>query len=220
MKNCYKCNVLINSNSNRCPLCQSIVESKKDENNIFPKITAKKEINNLVIKIILFATIFSSLLCLMINYLVSKKIGWSLFVVAGIVCFWITFIIYLKKKNNIIRLLFAEMIIILIASIIWDKFTGWYFWSITFVLPFLCIAYISALSLLRIFLKNIFQDYIIYIYINCLIGLIPLYFILKNKLTIEWPSIICVIFSVFLILFLAIFNHNQMKNELERRLHI
>ena len=43
---------------------------------------------------------------------------------------------------------------------------------------------------------------------------------LKDKLTNEWPSIICVIFSILSILILGIFNHKQMKNELERRLHI
>ena len=69
-------------------------------------------------------------------------------------------------------------------------------------------------------IKNIFKDYIIYIYINCLIGLIPLYFMIKNILTVSWPSVICIIFSILSFLALAIFNYHQMKNELERRLHV
>ena len=118
------------------------------------------------------------------------------------------------------KLLFSEVMIILIASLLWDYFTGWHLWSVTYVLPFLSIAYITTLFFLRLFVKNVFKDYVIYIYINSLIGITPLYFILKGTLNNEFPSIACVLFSICSILALAIFNHRQMKNELERRLHI
>lgn len=220
MKKCYKCNVSINSKTPICPLCKGYIEDDKLDESVFPVISNTYKKHSLFYKILLFICISGSILSLIINYLVNNKISWSLFVIAGIISFLITFIIGIRKRNNFMSLLFIEVIIVLVSSIIWDYFTGWYFWSITYVLPFICISYITALSFMRIFLKNIFKDYIIYIYINSLIGLVPLYFILKGILTVRWPSIICVIFSIFSILFLAIFNHKQMRNELERRLHI
>ena len=220
MKKCYRCNVFIKSNVSKCPLCNGGIEDELDGENIFPIIPNIYKKHKLFFKSLLFLSILGSVLCLIINYLVNKEIGWAWFVIAGIISFWITFITGIKKRNNFMTLLFVEIILILISSIVWDYFTGWHFWSITYVLPFLCIAYITILFSLRIFLKNIFKDHIIYIYINSLIGLVPLYFILRDKLTTKWPSIICVIFSIFSILLLAIFNHKQMKNELERRLHI
>lgn len=220
MKKCYKCNVLVNSSKPICPLCKNKLDNDKKDESVFPIIPNMYKKHKLFLKCLLFISILGSIVCMIINYLVSKEISWSWFVIAGIVSFWITFIIGIKQRNNFMTLLFVEVILVLISSIIWDYFTGWYFWSITYVLPFLCIAYISTLFFLRIFLKNIFKDHIIYIYINSLIGLVPLYFILRDKLTITWPSIACVIFSILSILALAIFNHNQMKNELERRLHI
>jgi len=220
MKKCYKCNVSINSNNSKCPLCKSELKESKVDESVFPIIPNFYKSHKLLLKCILFITLLGCILCIIINYLISKEISWAWFVMAGIISFWITFIIGIKQRNNFMTLLFAEVIIVLISSIIWDYFTGWHFWSITYVLPFLCVSYLTTLSILRIFLKNIFRDHIIYIYINLLIGLVPLYFILRDKLSIKWPSIICVIFSVLLILILAIFNHKQMKNELERRLHI
>lgn len=220
MKKCYKCNVLINSVNSTCPLCQSSIDSNEKTETIFPIIPNIYIKHNLIFKLSIFLSIFGCILCTMINYLINKEIGWSLFVIAGIISFWITFVTGIKRRHNFMRLLFAETIIVLISSILWDYFTGWYFWSITYVLPFLCIAYITILFVLRIFIKNIFKDYIIYFYVNSLIGLIPLYFILKDKLVIEWPSILCIIFSIFSILILAIFNHRQMKNEFQRRFHI
>lgn len=219
MKKCYKCDVFINTDNNKCPLCHNIIEDGIP-NSVFPKIPYIYTKHNLIIKILLFISIFGCIVCSIINYLVSKNVNWAIFVIFGIITFWITFVTGLKGKNNFMSLLFGEVILILIISIIWDYFTGWYFWSITYVLPFLCIAYNVVLFCFRLFLKNIFKDHIIYIYITSIIGLIPLYFILKNKLSAEWPSILCVVFSIFLILVLAIFNHKQMKNELERRLHI
>jgi len=174
----------------------------------------------LFFKLLLLISIFGCVVCALINYIVSKDFGWSLFVIAGIISFWSTFIIGVRRRGDFIKLLFGEIILLLVASVIWDYFTGWYFWSVTFVLPFLCIAYITTLFFLRIFLKNIFKDHIIYIYVNSLIGIVPLYFVLTDKLYVEWPSLVCVIFSLLALVALAIFNHKQMKNELERRLHI
>ncbi|MBQ9072835.1 MAG: hypothetical protein IJY25_06730 [Bacilli bacterium] len=220
MKNCYKCNVKINSNISKCPLCNSKLEGSGKYESVFPIIPNVYVRHKFYLKLLLFISILGCLICAIINYLISNKISWSCFVVAGIISFWITLIVGIKQRNNFIRLLFAEAILILIASIIWDYFTGWHYWSITYVLPFLCMAYITTLFFLRIFLKNIFRDYIIYFYINSLIGLTPLYFLLKDLVLVKWPSVICINVSIFSILILATFNHKQMIREIERRLHI
>lgn len=220
MKKCYKCNVTINSSIAKCPLCGSRIDDDNRDESVFPIIPSMYTKHKLVFKLLLFASVLGCVVCSLINYVVSKDFRWSLFVIAGIVSFWATFITGVKRRGDFIKLLFGEIMLLIIASVVWDYFTGWYFWSVTFVLPFLCIAYITTLFILRIFLKNIFKDHIIYIYVNSLIGLVPMYFLLADKLLIEWPSLLCVIFSVLSLVALAIFNHKQMKNELERRLHI
>lgn len=220
MKKCYKCDVKINSSIARCPLCNNNVEDDGKDESLFPIIPSIYNNHRLFFQLLLFASIFGCVVCMIINFTINKKIGWSWFVIAGIVSFWITFITGVKRRHHFMKLLFSEVMIILIASILWDYFTGGYFWSITYVLPFLSISYITTLFFLRIFLKNIFKDYVVYIYINSLIGLLPLYFIIRGLLDVRWPSIACVMFSIFSILALAIFNHRQMMNELERRLHI
>ncbi|MBQ7136512.1 MAG: hypothetical protein IJO43_00865 [Bacilli bacterium] len=220
MKKCYKCNVSINTNVDKCPLCDNALTGKKEGDNIFPIIPSIYTKNTIFLKLLLFASILGCVICSIINLLVSGEVGWAWFVIAGIVSFWITFMTGIKKRNHFMKLLFSEVMVVLVSSVLWDYFTGWHLWSVTYVLPFLCIAYITALFFLRFFIKNIFKDYVIYIYINALIGLIPLYFILRGTLSNEWPSVFCVLFSVCVILALAVFNHRQMKNEIERRLHI
>ena len=155
MKKCYKCNVSINSSALKCPLCNSKLEDDNKDESVFPIIPNVYIRHKFYLKFLLFISILGCLLCTIINYFISDKISWSCFVVAGIVSFWVTLIVGIKQRNNFIRLLFAEAILILIASVIWDYFTGWHYWSITYVLPFLCISYITTLFFLRIFSKNI-----------------------------------------------------------------
>ena len=220
MKKCYKCDVTINSSIAKCPLCNSNIDDDNIDNSVFPTIPSMYTRNTVFFRLLWFLSLLGVVLCMVINYIVSNKISWSLFVIAGIASFWVTFITGIRKRHHFMKLLFSEIMLILIASLLWDYFTGWHLWSVTYVLPFISIAYITTLFFLRIFIKNIFKDYIIYIYINSLIGLVPLYFIFRNILNNEWPSIVCVLFSICSILALAVFNHRQMKNELERRLHI
>jgi len=220
MKKCYRCKVSVNADVEKCPLCNGNLKGTTQEENIFPVIPSIYTKNTVFLRLLLFVSMLGCMICAIINLLFNKEFGWSVFVIAGIVSFWVTFIIGIKKRNHFMKLLFSEVMMILIASVLWDYFTGWHLWSVTYVLPFVSIAYITTLFFLRFFIKNIFKDYIIYIYINSLIGLIPLYFILRGTLNNEWPSVLCVLFSVCVILALAVFNHRQMKNEIERRLHI
>ncbi len=220
MKKCYKCNVSINSDSSKCPLCGTEIGNDEIDNSVFPIIPNMYTKHSMFLKVLLFLSLFGCLVCTIINYKISGKINWSLFVIAGNFSFWFTFIIGIKRRHHFMRMLFAEVIVVILSSILWDYFTGWHMWSITYVLPFLCISYVTTLFVLRIFMKDIFKDYVIYIYINSLIGLFPIYFVVEKILKTEWPSIMCILFSAFSILALAIFNHHQMKSELERRLHI
>lgn len=220
MKKCYKCDVTINSSINKCPLCNSNIEDDNIDSSVFPRIPSMYTKSIIFLRLLLFCSILGAIICMVINYFVSNKISWSLFVIAGIASFWVTFMTGIEKRHHFMKLLFSEIMIVLVASVLWDYFTGWHLWSITYVVPFISIAYVTTLFFLRIFMKNIFKDYVIYIYINFLVGMVPLYFIFRDILTNEWPSIVCVLFSICSILALAIFNHRQMKNELERRLHI
>lgn len=220
MKKCYRCNVNINSNVSKCPLCNSKIEGDNCCESVFPTIPSMYTKNTVFLRLLLFASVLGCVFCTIINYIVNKEIGWSWFVIAGITSFWVTFIIGIKKRHHFMKLLFSEVMIVLFASLLWDYFTGWHLWSVTYVLPFISIAYITTLFFLRLFVKDIFKDYVIYIYINSLVGLTPLYFIFRGILENQIPSILCVLFSVCSILALAIFNHRQMMNELERRLHI
>lgn len=219
MKKCFKCNVNINTNVDSCPLCKSPIKGNEKTYDVFPVIMNNYNNHTLLYKLLLLISATGILTCTFINYSISKQLTWSYFVIAAIGCFWATLLTAIRRRNFFLKLLFTELNIILIASILWDALTGWHNWSITFVLPFVCISYIASIFILRLFIRKLLKDYIFYSYINCLIGMIPLYFILTNKVSIVWPSIACVVLCSFLMIALIIFSKKQVTSELERRFH-
>lgn len=218
MNKCDKCNVNIYTNESVCPLCQNKINLKTKNSN-FPNVLSKYKFHNLLMKITFFISLCGIIICSLINYTISHKLSWSIFVILGIISFWFTFIIGIYRRKNFMKLLFTEIISIIILAILWDYSTGFYKWSIIYVLPFLCVTYTLTFLILRIFTNKINKEYILYTYLNSLIGIIPLYFILKDSFKPIWPSYLSVCTSIFVLIFLFIFNHRTLEHELKRRLH-
>lgn len=218
MNNCPKCGINLKTRTNRCPLCHNKIEINNDYS-IYPKIRPRYRFPILLKRILLLTSLCGIIFSLIINYLISKKLSWSIFVILGIASFLITFSLGMKKRHSFTKLLFAEVISIITLSITWDYFTGFHKWSLIYVLPLICISYTLTFLIFRIF-TNINKDFVIYTYLNSLIGLIPLYFIIKRNINPLWPSYVSAFTSIFALLFLLVFNHHTIENELERRLHI
>lgn len=219
MSKCKRCNVKIQTDCNTCPLCQNEIKKEKT-NNIFPNIDENFKLYNLIIKILFFLSLLSIVTTIFINYVISKEISWALFVILGIVSFWVTFKVAISERKKIYKSLFIEVIVVILGAIFWDYSTGWYKWSITFVMPFICGIYTVLFIFNRILDRNnIKRDYVLLCYFNSLIGMIPLLFIIKEIVSIRWPSIISVLVSLFGLLFLMVFNRKSLTNELERRFH-
>lgn len=219
LSKCLKCNVEILANSNYCPLCNTPIV-KKNSYDVFPKIDYNYKNHNLLYNLIKVCSIIAILISLFVNYTISEKISWSWFVIAGIISFWLTLLTALNGRKHFMKMLFAEMILIIICSIIWDYFTGFNYWSINYCLPFLCSIYTIAILIMRLFRKKVAKDFIFYATINSMIGLVPGVLLIVNKVSVKWPSYISVIISIVILVFLFVFNKRQVKNELERRFHI
>jgi hypothetical protein len=219
MKKCYKCDVIVNTSLHKCPLCQNEISHEKVKTCVFPVIPTLYKRHNLLYQILTFISVFGVITCLLINIIVSKEIGWSWFVITGIICFWATIITAIKRRNHFMRFLFAEFNLIIIITILWDYITGWNMWSVDYVFPFTCISYIIVMFIMRIFFNYYIKDYIIYITVNCLMGIIPLILVFFKVLLVNWPSVLSGLTSIFMVALLAIFNRKSLTKELERRFH-
>lgn len=220
MARCEQCKVNIEDDKNRCPLCGSVISNQSKGEDIFPFIPTIYEEFNLFIRILIFISIVIAVLSMSINLIFTKDGRWYLLVIAALLCFWISFIFIIKKKDNIPKTIVWQVVIITTLAVIWDYSMGYKGWSINYILPSICTVAMVLMALASKILKLYVGDYIVYLLIDGLFGLIPIVFLLIGDLDVTFPSIICVAGSVISISALMIFKGGEMKEELNKRMHV
>ena len=217
MRKCNKCNLKFKTDLDICPLCQNKLVGKK-EDNVFPFIPNIYKKYSTFFKILLFISFIISLICITLDLMINKY-HFSIFVVLGFVCLFIILKTAFNNKDSLFKSILSQLVILSILSVIWDYFTGFHSWSITYVIPILCIICSINLAILSIILKNYLEEEIFYFICIALIGVIPFIFILigiPNRI----PSIISILLNLICFVSLLIFKFKDVKEELKRRMHI
>ena len=134
MKHCDKCKIDVRGEFERCPLCQNKLTGESTPYE-FPKVQSFYEKYEKIFKFAILVTSSLSIISIAVNILLPQSGHWSLFVLFGVICFWLTTNICIKKRQVISQNIAAEAVIISILCVIWDKFTGWHGWSVDYVIP-------------------------------------------------------------------------------------
>lgn len=225
MKYCSVCKLDIRGKHDKCPLCQSNLtpaENDKDSDfgDIFPVIPTIFEQYKLIIKLAVFISISVSVIAISINLMIPHNRMWSFFAVFGIGCVLFSFIIALQKRNNILKNMYNQVIIISVFSVFWDFITEWRGWSIDFVIPIL-LGFNIILMLVTAQITRIkIEDYIFYLLVNSVGGLIPLIFLALDITKVVYPSYICIILSLISLTALGVFYGNKLISEVKKRFHM
>ena len=65
-----------------------------------------------------------------------------------------------------------------------------------------------------------FHDNLIYLFVNGLWGISPLFLLIFNKVEIQYVNTSCIVISVLVALWFLLFSGKKIKDELSRRFHI
>ena len=221
MKYCNKCKTHITGSLTYCPLCQSelvVIDEKVEE--FYPIAYESDTTNHMILKIFAFISVVVSILSIFMNLILPTKIWWSLIVVATFVCLWISLSIAISKHKNILKYLLHQSIIISLFSMFLDYFTGSYGWSINFVIPVIFTLAMIVMYILSKILRLQAGEYMIYLLLDALFGIIPILFLVTDRVKYTVPSFICILVSLISVTALIIFEGRAMMSELKRRLHI
>ncbi len=221
MQDCNHCKVKIKGEHTVCPLCAGILEDKGDSaEDVFPYIPTIYQEFNLFIRILILISIVAVVASFAINMIFTGNSRWSVLVAAGVLCMWISLFFIIRKKNNIAKTILWQVGIISILSVIWDWSIGWIGWSIDYVVPAVCLIAMIVMAVVAKILKIGVRDLIIYLLIDAIFGFIPAIFILFRWVNILFPSVICVAGSIISLSALILFEGDNMKAELNKRMHI
>lgn len=221
MKYCSKCKLSVVGQRKYCPLCQRELQSSgTNDRDVFPKIPTMFHQYNVFFRILILISVIVSIMSILINLMVPGKTWWSFFVVAGIGCFWLSMAIAISKRRNIPKNILYQVVDVSALAVLWDICTGWRAWSIDYVIPIACTLAMLSLAIIAKVTNLHVKDYIIYLIIDGLFGIVPIVFIITGLLYEQFPSLICIATSIISLTALLLFQGDDMRTELKRRLHI
>ena len=221
MQHCGKCKMNINGDKQYCPLCQGMLEGEGDHKaEIFPKARPKLPPDFLFLRIMTFGAIVLAVFSVALNAMLPIEVNFWLPAVGGIVCAWISLAIAVTKKYNIIKNIIWQLFILTLLSVIWDLFTGWNGWSLDYVIPCACMVAMLSMAILARVKKMPAHEFIIYLVVDGIYGIVPLIFLLTGILNVRIPSVICVACSLISISALLLFKGRTIKSEVEKKLHL
>lgn len=221
MKKCPECHVDVLDNWSVCPLCESPLagDGKESRSTSFPEISLRFQRRKVKQSLGLVS------LLVILLYFVSQSI-WRFqffgleFVLFGLMITWVMVLVLIRKRRNIVKGIVYILVIFSLMSVYLDYIFGWLGWSLTFVIPILCIAALLAMFVVIQVVKLYAGDYILYLQLAALMGFVPFLFIFMDWVVIQLPSWISVLFS-FIMFWGVLLRHGKaIKEELSKRMHV
>ena len=220
MKYCNQCKVHIRGNKQRCPLCGNILpDDNKDHVEVYPRVPPAYE-RHLAIRIMVFFSIVSIVVSFVVYSIFPSDINWPMLVVFGLLSMWLSLILVIRKRNNLTKNIMWQVTIVSALSVFWDWRIGWRGWSLDYLIPFACVTAMLVMYITAKIMKLSVRDYITYFFLAGLFGFIPVLFILFRWVKDVHPSIISVAGSIICLSAILIFQGENIKSELNKRMHI
>ena len=167
-----------------------------------------------------FACVVVAIAAVSLNFMISTAYWWSLFVVGGMLCMWVALAVGIVKRHNLLKNAIWQLIVISAAVLLWDVWTGWAGWSMEYVIPAVCILTIASMLTISTVQHLPVQEYMSYWLMAGVFGLLPLIPLLLQKLTVRYPSVICIGTSLVFLAYVVIFRHKEMAAELRKKFHL
>lgn len=222
MKYCAKCKTSVTGNASVCPLCQGVLQEQGEPDvrgNVFPWIPDVLHKHSLFFRILILVSVVAAVVCVVINLILPQHGWWSLFVLAGLACAWISLAVAFRYRRNIPKSVLYQVVVVSVLATLWDYFMGWRGWSIDYVIPITCVVAMMVLAITaRVFKLNL-GSFIVYFTIAALFAIVPVVFYVRGMLKVVYPSLICVAGSIISLAALMLFEGDNMRKELKRRLH-
>ncbi len=220
MKYCNNCNVSVAGKRKICPLCQDRLIGDKPSEEVFPKISFVYREHSMFFKVMFLISIITATVSVGINILLPDTGAWSLFILGGLGSVWASLITLLNQRKNIPKNIVYQVMTISVIALIWDFLMGWRGWSINYVIPSVCVFAMISMAIISKIRKFRIEDYILYIIIDGLFGVIPILFILFGFLDVLYPTVICISTSIISLSTIIIFEDKKLMAEIKRRLHV
>ena len=168
-----------------------------------------------------FLCIVLAVVCNLIDYLVDGHMGWAWFVTAGAFCTWLMVSVAYVKRRNLLKNEMWQLVIVTVAGVLWDVFTGWRGWSVDYLLPLAALAVICSMWAITAAQRLEVAEYMIYLLEAGAFGVaIPLILLAIGVVNVLYPSLICICVSFLMLVWLFLFKRKDMVREMQKKFRV
>ena len=216
MSRCKQCNVEILDETERCPLCHSVLEKTVEVENMYPNVRTMTRRLALLSRIYLFVAILVEALLIYLNVLSDSEMFWS--AIPGLAMLYGYLVLryaILGKSGYKGKIIVLTLIAILMVVAI-DFVVGYRGWSVNYAL---LLVDAGILILMCINRRN-WQSYMMWQIFMILCSVVPLVLYAVGIVTAPLLALLAFAFSAALFLGTLIIGDRRARTELRRRFHV
>ncbi len=220
MSRCRQCNVEILEETDRCPLCNSVLEKTIEVEDMYPDVQLRVRKWALAARIYLFLAILVEVLLVFINIVSESGIWWS--AVTGLAFLYGYLVVrfaILGKSGYKSKTIILTLIAVLVAVAI-DFVVGYRGWAVNYALPAGIMLIDAGILALMVINRRNWQSYLMWQILMVFAGLTILLFYAVGIITVFYPSLLAFAVSLFLFLGTVIIGDYRAREELKRRFYI
>ena len=174
MSKCLNCKIEILDETERCPLCHSILEQTESLENMYPEVHYRFRRMDFISRLYLFLAILIEAALIELNIFHYNGIWWS--VIPGLILLYGYLVLRYavigrsgyRSKSFILTLVFV------LSAIAADLVTGYKGWSLDYLLPLAIILMDVSILILMIYNRRFWQSYIIVQLFMVICSIVPI----------------------------------------------
>lgn len=220
MSRCKQCNVEILDETERCPLCHSVLEKTVEVENMYPNVRTMTRRLALLSRIYLFVAILVEALLIYLNVLSDSEMFWS--AIPGLAMLYGYLVLryaILGKSGYKGKIIVLTLIAILMVVAI-DFVVGYRGWSVNYALPSAILLVDAGILTLMCINRRNWQSYMMWQIFMILCSVVPLVLYAVGIVTAPLLALLAFAFSAALFLGTLIIGDRRARTELRRRFHV
>ena len=220
MSRCKQCNVEILDETERCPLCHSVLEKTVEVENMYPNVRTMTRRLALLSRIYLFVAILVEALLIYLNVLSDSEMFWS--AIPGLAMLYGYLVLryaILGKSGYKGKIIVLTLIAILMVVAI-DFVVGYRGWSVNYALPSAILLVDAGILILMCINRRNWQSYMMWQIFMILCSVVPLVLYAVGIVTAPILALLAFAFSAALFLGTLIIGDRRARTELRRRFRV
>ena len=220
MSRCKQCNVEILDETERCPLCHSVLEKTVEVENMYPNVRTMTRRLALLSRIYLFVAILVEALLIYLNVLSDSEMFWS--AIPGLAMLYGYLVLryaILGKSGYKGKIIVLTLIAILMVVAI-DFVVGYRGWSVNYALPSAILLVDAGILILMCINRRNWQSYMMWQIFMILCSVVPLVLYAVGIVTAPLLALLAFAVSAALFLGTLIIGDRRARRELRRRFHV